>query len=355
MAFDYPDAFFEPSLVTFDAPAPSAAAIAEAANALRHAKRPLIVAGGGVLYGLATDALRVFADAHGIPVAETQAGKSALPWDHPLQQGAIGVTGSPAANALAADADVVLAIGTRLSDFTTGSHSLFAQARLVNLNVNAFDARKWRGLEVVGDAKAGLEALAQALRGWTSDAGWLARAKAGATAWRDDIARLTGQRDVALPYDGDVIGAVQRSSAQSTTNDIVVCAAGTLPAGVAQALAHVGARRLSHGVRLLVHGLRDRRRPGREDGAPRSRGHRDGGRRQLPDAQCRDRDLGGARPQARDRDPRQPWLRLHQPPAAGGGWRAVQQPLRRRHRRATARRASTLRRMPPRWARAPST
>ncbi len=230
MACDYPDAFFEPAVVTFDAPAPSADAIARAAEALRGAKRPLVVAGGGVLYGLATDALRSFADAHGIPVAETQAGKGALPWDHPLQQGAIGVTGSPAANALACEADVVLAVGTRLTDFTTGSHSLFGQARLVNLNVNAFDARKWRGVEVVGDARAGLEALAHALRGYTSDARWLARARAGAAAWRDDVARLTGQRDVTLPYDGDVIGAVQRSSPVSTERDIVVCAAGTLPA-----------------------------------------------------------------------------------------------------------------------------
>jgi len=230
MAFDYPDAFFEPPLVTFDAPAPAADAIARAADVLRGAQRPLLVAGGGVLYGLAADALRVFADAHGIPVAETQAGKGALPWDHPLQQGAIGVTGSPAANALAAEADVVLAVGTRLSDFTTGSHSLFAQARLVNLNVNAFDARKWRGVEVVGDARAGLEALAHALPGWTADARWLAQAKAGAHAWRDDVARLTGQRDVTLPYDGDVIGAVQRSSPASPARDIVVCAAGTLPA-----------------------------------------------------------------------------------------------------------------------------
>ena len=125
---------------------------------------------------------------------------------------------------------MVLAVGTRLADFTTGSHSLFGQARLVNLNVNAFDARKWRGIEVVGDAGAGLEALARALRGWTSDARWLAQAKSGAAAWRDDVARLTGKRDVTLPYDGDVIGAVQRSSPQSASHDIVVCAAGTLPA-----------------------------------------------------------------------------------------------------------------------------
>ena len=230
MAFDYPEAFFAPDVVTFATPAPAAAPLAEAAAILREARRPVIVAGGGVLYGLATDALRTFAEAHGVPVAETQAGKGALPWDHPLQLGAIGVTGSPAANALAADADVVLAVGTRLSDFTTGSHSLFGQARLVNLNANAFDARKWRGVALTGDAKQGLAALSAALHAWHSDAAWQDRARRAADDWRMDIARLTGQRDVEMPYDGDVIGAVQRSTGDSPARDIVVCAAGTLPA-----------------------------------------------------------------------------------------------------------------------------
>lgn len=230
MAHDYPEAFFHPDVVTFAAPAPAGPALAEAAAVLRDARRPLLIAGGGVLYGLACDALRAFADAHGVPVAETQAGKGALPWDHPLQQGAIGVTGSPAANALAADADVVLAVGTRLTDFTTGSHALFPQAKLVNLNVNAFDARKWRGVELVADAKRGLEALSAALPAWRAEPSWQDRARRAAEDWRTDVARLTGQRDVALPYDGDVIGAVQRSSADSAAHDIVVCAAGTLPA-----------------------------------------------------------------------------------------------------------------------------
>jgi 3D-(3,5/4)-trihydroxycyclohexane-1,2-dione acylhydrolase (decyclizing) len=230
MAHDYPEHFFAPDLVTFATPAPAPAALAAAVAVLRAAKRPLLIAGGGVLYGLAGDALRAFADAHGVPVAETQAGKGALAWDHALQAGAIGVTGSPAANALAEEADVVLAVGTRLSDFTTGSHSLFAQARLVNLNVNAFDARKWRGVELVGDAADGLRALSGALAGWQSDPAWQSLALRACADWRDDIARLTGQRDVALPYDGDVIGAVQRSDERSATRDIAVCAAGTLPA-----------------------------------------------------------------------------------------------------------------------------
>jgi 3D-(3,5/4)-trihydroxycyclohexane-1,2-dione acylhydrolase (decyclizing) len=230
MAHDYPENFFSPATVTFDAPAPAPKALAAAVDVLRGAKRPLLIAGGGVLYGFATDALRAFAEAHGVPVAETQAGKGSLPWDHSLQVGAIGVTGSPAANALAADADVVIAVGTRLSDFTTGSHSLFGQARLANLNVNAFDARKWRGVELIADAALGLVALTAALPGWRSESAWLDRAKRGADDWRTDIARLTGRRDVESPYEGDVIGAVQRSAADSTTRDIVVCAAGTLPA-----------------------------------------------------------------------------------------------------------------------------
>ena len=230
IAYDFPEAFFAPKTVEFPAPQPDERELERTAALLRAAKRPLLIAGGGVLYGLGTDALAAFVDAHGVPVAETQAGKGALSWDHPMQQGAIGVTGSPAANALAHEADVVLAVGTRLSDFTTGSHSLFAQATLVHLNVNTFDARKWRGIELVGDAKTGLAALSRTLEGWRSVGEWQAKARSGAERWRADIARITSKRDVKLPYEGEVIGAVQRSAADSAMRDIVVCAAGTLPA-----------------------------------------------------------------------------------------------------------------------------
>ena len=230
MAYDYPETFFAPKTIVFEAARPDERELARAAAILRGAKRPLLIAGGGVLYGLGTHALAAFADAHDVPVAETQAGKGTLPWDHPLQQGAIGVTGSPAANALAREADVVLAVGTRLSDFTTGSHSLFAQATLVHLNVNAFDARKWHGVELVSDVRQGLVALSSALEGWRSDAAWKVKSTSGADRWRAEIARITGKRDVKLPYEGEVIGAVQRSSPESTTRDVVVCAAGTLPA-----------------------------------------------------------------------------------------------------------------------------
>jgi len=230
MAYDFPEDFFWPSDVSFRAPPPMQVELDRAATLLRGSKRPLIVAGGGVLYGLASDALRSFAESHGVPVAETQAGKGALPWDHPMQVGAIGVTGSTAANALAREADVVLAIGTRLQDFTTGSHSLATQAHLVSLNVNVFDALKWRGAELLADAKLGLEALSHALSGWRSAGDWQSKATAAGNDWRATVERVTGRREVELPYDGEVIGAVQRSAADSPSSDIVVCAAGTLPA-----------------------------------------------------------------------------------------------------------------------------
>jgi 3D-(3,5/4)-trihydroxycyclohexane-1,2-dione acylhydrolase (decyclizing) len=192
----------------------------------------LIVAGGGVLYGRATDALHRFSTTHGIPVAETQAGKGALAWNDPLNAGALGVTGSPAANALAHDADCVLAIGTRLQDFTTGSNTLFTQADVIAINANAFDGLKHRAQVVEADARLALDALAEPLQGWHADRTWTARAHKLAASWRDTVSTLTHapQRDTVLPYEGDVIGAVQRSSASSPANDIVVCAAGTLPA-----------------------------------------------------------------------------------------------------------------------------
>ena len=231
-AWDFPADFFEPRVVSFHTPAPIAEEIDAALACLRRAKRPMIVAGGGVLYGHATDALHAFATAHGIPVAETQAGKGALAWNDPLNAGALGVTGSPAANALAHDADCVLAIGTRLQDFTTGSNTLFTQAEVIGINANAFDGLKHRALVVQADARLALGALAEQLTGWHADRTWTARAHKLSASWRDTVGTLTHtpQRDGVLPYDADVIGAVQRSSDHSTTDDIVVCAAGTLPA-----------------------------------------------------------------------------------------------------------------------------
>ncbi|MBR0672509.1 3D-(3,5/4)-trihydroxycyclohexane-1,2-dione acylhydrolase (decyclizing) [Neoroseomonas soli] len=224
---DYPDDFFRRRLHRPRAPEPDARGLAEAAAALRAAKRPLIVAGGGVKYAGAEDALARFAEAHGVPVAETQAGKGSLAWDHPRNAGAIGVTGSEAANALAARADLVLAIGTRLQDFTTGSRALFAQARLVALNAAAFDAAKHGALPLVADAARGLAALDAALAGWSAPASWSARAAKGAARWHATVARVTAApKPGALPTDAQVLGAVNRAMPK---DGIVVCAAGGLP------------------------------------------------------------------------------------------------------------------------------
>lgn len=235
-AWDYPASFFTPRLVNFHAPAPIASEIDAALAQLRRARQPLIVAGGGVLYARASEALRAFAAARGIPVAETQAGKGALAWDDPLNAGAIGVTGSPAANALARDADCILAVGTRLQDFTTGSNTLFAHASIVSINANGFDTLKLDAIAVQADAKLAIAALDAQLNahldGWRADAAWTAQATRFADAWRASVTALTHaqQEPDTLPYDADVIGAVQRSSPRSDTDDIVVCAAGTLPA-----------------------------------------------------------------------------------------------------------------------------
>jgi 3D-(3,5/4)-trihydroxycyclohexane-1,2-dione acylhydrolase (decyclizing) len=233
MAHDYPEAFFEPNVVRVRAPEPEVAEVDAAVALLCCAKRPVVIGGGGVLYSDGgAEALRRFVERHGVPVAETQAGKGALPWDHRLQAGAIGVTGGTAANALAREADVILAVGTRLQDFTTGSHSLFPQARIVGINVNAFDAAKGRGATVIADAAKALDALSARLGAWTADQAWQDRAVREAKAWRETVASIVRVREVtppAVPCDGEVIGAVQRSHPDSPSRDIVVCAAGTLP------------------------------------------------------------------------------------------------------------------------------
>jgi 3D-(3,5/4)-trihydroxycyclohexane-1,2-dione acylhydrolase (decyclizing) len=231
MAFDCPESFLHPEPIRFRRPPPDADELARAVKLLAAARRPLIVAGGGVLYSQAGAELRAFAEAHGVPIAESHGGKSAVPWDLPLNLGAIGVDGGPAANEIAHDADLVLAIGTRLQDFTTGSHTLFSGAKLLSLNVQRFDAGKWSGAMLVADALLGLTALSAGLAGWRADAAWTARAVEAAARWNARVGELT--TDVpkgVLPYDAEVIGAVRDSHTDSPARDIVVCAAGTVPA-----------------------------------------------------------------------------------------------------------------------------
>lgn len=234
-AFDCPVDFLQPKLVRFRRPPADERELGRVAKWLRTAKKPLIIVGGGVLYSQACDELRAFVEAFGIPVAETHGGKSSLPWDHPLNVGGIGVDGGPAANALAAEADVVLAIGTRLQDFTTGSHALFAKAKLLSLNVQSFDASKWHSAPMVADARVGLVQLKAAVEEWKADAKWTKHAKTLASTWVKRVTELTTHvpKNV-LPYDAEVIGAVRDSlndkKENSGVKDVVVCAAGTLPA-----------------------------------------------------------------------------------------------------------------------------
>ncbi len=227
-AYDYPAEFFrERDWLPRRAP-PDADQLAAAAAALARATAPLIVAGGGVRYALAEAALADFAARRRIPVAETQAGKGALAWDHPLACGALGVTGAASANALAAAADVVLAIGTRLADFTTASRSLFANpaAMLIQLNAAAFDAGKHAALPLVADAAVGLAALDRAIAGYQAPPAWADKARRGTAEWNATVERVTAPSNAALPSDAQVLGAVNRAA---TPDGIVVCAAGGLP------------------------------------------------------------------------------------------------------------------------------
>jgi len=226
-AYDYPESFFAEKVWTPRRILPDADEFAQAAAAIKLSSKPVLIAGGGVLYSEASEALASFAEAHGIPVMETQAGKSALPHDHRLNMGSVGVTGSSAANALAEEADVVIAVGTRLQDFTTGSWALFKNDDLtiVGLNVQPFDAAKHNALPLVADARAGLAALDAALTGWQVDSAWTDKALNGKAEWLDAAEVATGPTNAALPSDAQVIGAVQRARSKAT----VVCAAGGLP------------------------------------------------------------------------------------------------------------------------------
>ncbi len=202
--------------------------LARAAAIVRQARRPLLVAGGGVIYARASEALRRLVEASGIPVAETQAGKGSLPYDHPLALGALGATGTTAADTLAEEADVVIGVGTRYSDFTTASRTVFASpdVRFVNLNVAAVDAHKLSALPLLGDARRGLEQLAGALAGWRAPAAHSARATALAAEWDETVERAYDGAHAPLPAQSEVIGAVNRSA---RAQDVVVCAAGSMP------------------------------------------------------------------------------------------------------------------------------
>ena len=227
-AYDYPEAFFSRRVWHIPRNRPDRRALEQAAAWIRASQRPLIVAGGGVIYAEASELLRSFVEQTGIPVGETMAGKGSLRYDHPLSLGAIGATGTFAANRLAREADLVIGIGTRYSDFTTSSKTAFQnpEVRFVNLNVAAFDAAKHHALPLVGDAREALQELAELLDGYHVDAGYRSQAERLHEEWDAEVERIYAIRNEPLPSQGELIGAVNELG---SPDGIMVCAAGSLP------------------------------------------------------------------------------------------------------------------------------
>ncbi len=227
-AYAYPEAFFRKRVWHIPRNRPDRRALEQATAWIRTSKRPLIVAGGGVIYAEATDILRRFVDQTGIPVGETMAGKGSLRYDHPLSMGAIGATGTFAANRIAREADLVIGIGTRYSDFTTSSKTAFQnpEVRFININVAAFDASKHLALPLVGDAQVTLEELLELLASYHVEVDYRAQAERLHAEWDAEVERIYTIRNTPLPSQGELIGAVNELSDPSA---IMVCAAGSLP------------------------------------------------------------------------------------------------------------------------------
>ena len=261
-AYDYPTAFFEKRVWQIPRNRPDSEALRQAAAWIRESQQPLIIAGGGVHYSDACDALERLVERCGIPVGETHAGKGALAYDNPLNLGAIGVTGTEGANILARETDLVIGIGTRYSDFTSASKTAFGRdgVRFININVAEFDAYKHNALPLVGDARVTLDELLDLLPGYATDAAYQQRARAYNAAWDAEVHRIynleheplaepgRGHRHGQLAVGGGRHGALRR---------------GQHAGRPAQTLADAQPPRLQPGIRLFDHGLRDRWRHGR--------------------------------------------------------------------------------------------
>jgi len=227
-AFEYPAHFFRERTWTIPRAPADAESLQRAAAWIRASKRPLIIAGGGVLYSDAAPALEAFATEFGVPVGETQAGKGSLTWDHPMSLGAVGVTGTSAANAIAREADLVISIGCRLTDFTTASKSAFqdADVRFINVNVAAIDAFKQAAIPVVADARVALQQLRESLKGFRTSTEYGQKIARLRDEWQKEAARLTAPQGGDVLTQAEVIGIVNE---KSSPKDVVVCAAGSLP------------------------------------------------------------------------------------------------------------------------------
>ena len=227
-AFDYPDALFRKRVWTIGRPRPDHALLKQAATLLRSAKAPLIVAGGGVIYSEATDALAKFATATGVAVVETMAGKGALRFDHPQALGAVGVTGAAGANRLAREADVVIVVGSRLSDFTTASKTAFQHpdVRFITANITEFDAGKHQALPLVGDARAALEEWLPLMAGWQTSAAYRERVAREKHDWNQEVDRVYAGNGASVLSQGEVIGILNDFIGP---RDVMVNAAGSAP------------------------------------------------------------------------------------------------------------------------------
>jgi 3D-(3,5/4)-trihydroxycyclohexane-1,2-dione acylhydrolase (decyclizing) len=227
-AFDYPEALFRKRVWTIARPRPDADLLRQAASWLRSATAPVIIAGGGAIYSEATDALAQFATATGIPVVETMAGKGALRFDHPRALGAVGVTGTAGANRIAREADLVIAVGSRLSDFTTASKTGFQHpdVRFINVNITAFDAGKHQALPLVGDARATLDEWLTLLQGWQTSAGYQARVAREKADWESEVDRVYTGAGKSVMSQAEVVGIL---NAFTAPQDVIVNAAGSLP------------------------------------------------------------------------------------------------------------------------------
>ncbi len=227
-ALEYPAAFLEKRVWSIARPRGDAPAIRRAAAMVGAARQPLLVAGGGVLYSEASGALAKFVHQTGIPVAETQAGKGSLSYDHPLCLGAMGVTGTPGANLMARDADLIIGVGTRYTDFTTASKTAFQNpaVKFININVAEFDAGKHGGLPLVADARAALEELAQLLEGYHTPVEYRERVRSFQEVWEKEVDRLFHLQHGLPVSQSEVIGVV---NSVSEPRDVVVCAGGSLP------------------------------------------------------------------------------------------------------------------------------
>ena len=232
IAYEYPEAFFAKTVHSIPRPRPDTQRVAEAVKLIKGAKRPLIIAGGGVRYSLAERHVADFAVAHGIPLVETNAGKGGVTHTHPAHVGSIGVIGSSSANEMAGAADVIIAIGTRLQDFTTGSWTVFDHnAKFVSINAARYDTVKHRALSVVGDARETIVELGAALGAWKAEASWMQKGRAAFKVWNDLIDTLQAPTNAAIPTYAHVVGIVNKWAAP---NDTMVTASGGLPGETAK-------------------------------------------------------------------------------------------------------------------------